>query len=114
MTGFKPRFEPVFNIGHILTIITIGSTFLTAMVTMSSWKTNIDLAIERGENRAAKYIPVVEALIKSDDIQSERLGNVATALGEQRALNTQLLTSLGDIKTDLGILKARGELHDGR
>lgn len=107
MPDVKPRFEPVINMGHILQTITIVSAVIAMMMKLSSWQVTTDLAIDRIEARSQKYIPMIESMNKSDDMQSERISNMAQFIAEQRQLNNQLLAGIGDLKADMAVVKTQ-------
>ena len=110
---FKPRFEPVINIGHILQVITVASAIIALMMKISGWQVTTELTLATIELRAQKYIPIIESLATDNNISKERFNNMAQFANEQRVINAQLMQAIGDIKADLAVIKARGDSRNG-
>lgn len=104
----KPKFEPVINLGHILTALSMAGVLIGLLIKIGAWQTQTENQLAEAKERATKYIPIVEATMKLNDIQDERIANIIDALKENRVANAQILASLNEIKLDVAVLKQRG------
>jgi hypothetical protein len=104
----RPKFEPVINLGHILTAVTMAGALIGILLKMSAWQSSTDSALAATQERASKYIPLIESGMKANDIQDERIANIVDALKENRKANIEILQSLNEIKLDVAVLKTQG------
>lgn len=75
-----PRFDWSFNFGHVLTSLSMLSAVGGAVLWTSGKIADFEYRIKAGEIRAQTYIPIVTGLVKSDDVQNERIGNLSDAI----------------------------------
>jgi hypothetical protein len=110
----RMHFNPEFNWGHIFVVASVIVSAMGMMIMISR-----DLADAR--TMREKYIPIIEAAIQTDNIQSERISNLIVVQGEQREINERLRLSIVEIGRQLAeineahaALKARLDASDGR
>ena len=91
-----PRFDWSFNFGHVLTSVSCIASVLAfvwwtsaKVVTMELRIGHVETAAKNAaaaaELRAQTYIPIITGLVKSNDVQDERIGNMADAIRGIRA-----------------------------
>lgn len=100
-----PRFDWSFNFGHVLTGLTTA-----AAVGGSIWWASERLAGFEYRLKALELqLPLITSLVKSNDIQDERLGNVVKGVGDMRSdiaeNNRQTRSEISDVKKDVGAVR---------
>lgn len=64
--------------------------------------------IERSRaEELGRYAPLISAVVNSNNIQDERISNLAVALMEMRKTNSEISAKLASISEDLAGIKAR-------
>lgn len=103
----KPRFIWAFDFGQVMqtlaTVIPIAS--LVWYMAASNAEMRRDIATLQA--REASYAPKVDALAKSNDVQDERIGNIADAVRGIQRVNAEMLSQIGGVREDLAGIKAR-------
>ena len=104
-----PRFDWSFNFGHVLTSLTTAAA-VGGFIWWSSDKiAGFEYRITAGELRAQTYIPIVNGLMKSQDVQDERIGNISEALKGIRSdiaeNNRQARSELVEMNKSLGTMR---------
>lgn len=74
-----PRFDWSFNFGHVLNSITVAITIGGFVFWASGKIENFERRIAASEERARVYGPLVTGLVKSNDVQDERINNLSDA-----------------------------------
>lgn len=104
----RPKFEPVINLGHILQALTMAGVLIGLLIKISAWQTNTENQLAEAKERATKYIPILEATTKLNDIQDERITNIIDAVKETRKTNLEILQTLNEVKLDVAVMKTQG------
>lgn len=107
----RVRWNPNITLGNLLSI---GSTICAVVVfiwyssaRITTMEYSIASEVATSAAMRSKYIPVVEGIIKSDDVQNERLQNVADAIKDLRTSNLELVKVMGDLRVAIAILNSQ-------
>ena len=130
MTPPRPRFDTTINYGHLLTALTIvlalgGGLIAQAReqarenaeiglrITMLEKSTTIEIERIRSTAmaRVQQYMPLVDALVKSQDLQDERIANIVDGFKELRATTSSVATAVGEVKKDIAVMRAQMDNH---
>jgi len=103
----RPRFDPTINYGHILTAVTLALGLGTLIWNQAAFQAATALELDAVSKRAAVYIPRVDSLMQSQQVQDERIGNLSAAVGDIRKTNSEILSQMGGMREDLAGIKAR-------
>lgn len=100
-----PRFDWSFNFGHVLTGLTTA-----AAVGGSIWWASERLAGFEYRLKALEVqLPILSSLTKSDNVQDERIGNIADSIRGMRndiaESNRQTRAELVDVKKDVATVR---------
>lgn len=77
MTITSPRFDWSFNFGHVLTCFSMILAMGGGLWAMSASISGIENRLLQSESRAQIWIPRMEAMMKSDSTQDNRIDNLA-------------------------------------
>lgn len=102
-----PRFDWSFNFGHVLQLFGMAAAVGGGLWWTSAKFENLDGRISAAENRAILWTPRVEAIMKSDELQNERMQNIATAIRDNREDNKKVVEKLSLLGEDMAAIKAR-------
>lgn len=80
-----PRFDWSFNFGHVLSSVTVMMAVGGAVWWQSYQMASFEHRIAASEARALLYIPRIDALMKSNDVQENRIENLADSVKGIRA-----------------------------
>lgn len=104
-----PRFDWSFNFGHVIQSLTTAAAVGGFIWWASDKLAGFEYRIAAGEVRAQTYIPIVNALVKSQDVQDERIGNIGDAIKGIRTdiaeNNRQTRAELGEMNKILGTVR---------
>lgn len=104
-----PRFDWSFNFGHVLTSLTTAAAVGGFIWWASDRIASFEFRISAAEVSAQTYIPIVNSLVKSQDVQDERIGNVVDAVKGVRndiaENNRQTRAELGEMNKTLGTMR---------
>ena len=98
------RFEPVFNLGHILVLSGLLGGGVTVYVGLIQVQTNQGTRIESLEKSALPKAEAAHDLAEQDHVALTNLSAIADNI---RMANTAILDQLTGIRVDVGVLKAR-------
>lgn len=107
MPKIAPRFEPVVNWGHILTCLTIVSGLVVAYGNFTSKMAIVDQSLDNLNVKIAPLPGEIAANRKANDVQEERIQNLALSVVELRRANAELMTILGNIREDMAQVRAK-------
>lgn len=93
-----PRFDWSFNFGHVLTSLTTAAAVAGFIWWTSERIAGFEYRITAAEVRAQTYIPIVNGLVKSNDVQDERIGNITDAL---RGIRTDIAENNRQARSEL-------------
>lgn len=108
------KFDWSFNFGHLLTVIVLIAGFATTFVSLSNRFAVVERSIEESRARATKYIPMIETSEKLNNVQDDRIQNLAAGLQEVRKTNGDVMLILGNIREDVASVKARLSMMPAR
>lgn len=118
MNGTDPmkhvRFEWTVNAGQVLQMGALMLSIGSGVWWVSAKYTALDNDVRASKERALIYAPRVDALVQSQTIQDERIGNLATGLQEVRKANAEVLLQLGGVREDLAGIKSQLGVKVGR
>lgn len=104
-----PRFDWSFNFGHVIQSLTTAAAFGTFIWWASDKLAGFEYRITAAEVRAQTYVPIVNGLVKSQDVQDERIGNLSDAMKAVRTdiaeNNRQMRGELGEMNKNLGTMR---------
>ncbi len=103
----KPRFDYSFNLGHVMQAGVIVAGFLSTLLYLAGERAEIKRDIEISRDARLKYVPVIEAMASSNQIQDERITGLGLSVQDIRKTNNEMLLQLGAIREDLAGIKAR-------
>jgi len=118
MSISKWHIDPTVNVGTIIqALVLIGSlgTFAWMQAGLQA-QYRSDLNVLKSSSDV--YVPIINQMVKSDDIQNERIGNLTNAVTEIRKSSQETSLEvrksqnetnalLGDIREDMATLKAQ-------
>jgi len=107
MTLPKITFNWEVNLGAVLQMVTVLGAALTLYGIGVRFQYDTEAGIKRADVAREKYVPIIETLVKSDDVQNFRMETMATAIADQRRLLIDNTQKLADIATDLAVVKDR-------
>jgi methyl-accepting chemotaxis protein len=109
----SPRFDPTISLGNVL--VALSFLFPLAGSLAYQIKTNTDhdnrigtleTRMNEVDDRGKVWQPVVQAAVKANDVQDERIGNMADSMRELRNVSQKQTEKLGDIQATLATLTA--------
>lgn len=80
----KPRFDWSFNFGHILMVLTIAGGAITYIRSNERMQTQNDMRLQELEKKSATYIPIVDSLKSSNDLQNDRMKSLGESIRADR------------------------------
>ena len=107
MPKITPRFDPVINWGHILTVITIMGGFALAYSNYTAKIAAIEQSIDQSNIRAATALPKLDAALKTNDVQDERIQNLSIAIQDLRRSQNEMVVLMGQIREDMATVRAK-------
>lgn len=110
MTIPKPTLDPRLSYGNVIQIFLLLVLIAGWGIYIVRWQSSVDSKIAENEAARIRYIPIIEALVKSDAIQEERMGNMADAVIEMRRGQSALAEKLGTIGTSIAVIEERTKL----
>lgn len=122
----KPiRFERTFNLGHVITVLGFILSVATLIWFQSKWQANVDthmLTLEAvqaeakvaGKEARDKYIPLIETLGRSDDVQNDRIKMIGEALQEIRKSQSEIVTKVNELTVGIAEIRAQQKLDGTR
>lgn len=90
----KLRFDGTINWGHVLVALTIVGGIWAASSSMSG-------EFQAGRAAREKYIPMVEAQDKTNDLQNDRISRMADAIAEMRKATAEVIAELRKTNADM-------------
>jgi len=111
----KVRFNWEVNISLLSGALVFGISFFV-MLGRFEEKTNASFEADRmrltliERSRAeelGRYAPLISAVVNSNNVQDERISNLAVALMEMRKTNSEISSKLASISEDLAGIKAQ-------
>lgn len=100
MTLPKPNFDPTITFGNICQIVLLSLTLIGGGFYV--WG-----ELSKSREAREKYIPIVEALNKSDTLQNERIENFADAIRNINKTQSLLVDRLTDISVAVAKIEER-------
>ena len=107
MTTIKPRFEPVFNYGHVVQTVSVLIAVMGGVGYLATWKSDADANIRQLTAAFTKLDNMVDPLVRSQVVQDERISRLSDAVSESRIFNASVMTQLGTIREDVAAVKAK-------
>lgn len=107
MSITAPRFDWSFNFGHVIQSLTMFITVAGGIWWTSAKFENIENRLSTAELRATVWVPRVEAMMKSDTIQDERIKNIIEATKDNREVQGEILKKVSSLSEDMISIKAR-------
>lgn len=116
----RVKFRPDIQAGQAINLVALitliwtvsnglGNLIATVVADRAEMKQQIALLIAD----RAKYVPMIEAVEKSDALQREQIKYIVDTVQDTQktnaAFNISVTTAIGEMKSDLAILKARSE-----
>lgn len=113
MTMPRPRFDRSISLGNILTIIAMIAGFIGAytnfLATIGDQQSKIEanrtaLAEVRKEadERAQKYVPTIEAVLRANEVQDTRMQNMVASMNLSRETVSDLTKTVSDLARTVG------------
>lgn len=123
MVVSAPKFDWSVNLPTMVAVATAVIGAITAWNGISNRLGNAETGIAEARSglarleglskeRQAFFQPKIEALERSNVLQDDRLQNVAVSQQEQRRVNNELLSQVGNIRETLATLLARANEQD--
>lgn len=103
----KPRFEPVFNYGHVIQTVTVLFAILGGIGYVARWQATTDTSILQLTASTKALDEAVKPLLQSQAVQDERILRLTDVVVEQRKTNASIILQLGSIREDFAAVKAR-------
>ncbi len=104
-----PRFDWSFNFGHVLTSLMTAAAVGGFIWWASDRIASFEFRIQAAEVRARTYVPLVNNLVKSQDLQDERIGNVVDAVkgvhSDIAENNRQMRAEMSEMNKTLGAMR---------
>lgn len=110
----KVRFDWTVNLGAVLQLGGVVGVGLGLFAYGLKFQYATEAGLAEGVAARAKYIPVIEALQKSDEVQNIRQEMTSTAIAELRQIIINNSQKLGDIGTDVAVIKSKLESEEKR
>lgn len=110
----KIKLDWSINLGAILQFAGVISVGLALYRYGLQFQFDTEAGLKRGEEARAKYIPIIEAMQKSDETQNFRLEMTSNAIAELRQIIINNSQKLGDIGTDVAVIKSKMEAEEKR
>lgn len=102
-----PRFDWSFNFGHVLTSISVILAMGGGVLAFGQKLENIDQRITTVERHTIETRPKVEALMRSDALQDDRIQNLTDSIKGIRADNAEVNKKMGSIGESMVGMKAQ-------
>ena len=99
------RFDPVFNIGSIITLITLFCTILGGIFYLGGLENEQRVQLERTTENRAKYIPIVDNLVAKSAAQERLIDTMIESNNEARADTRLLLQETARIRERLAAIE---------
>lgn len=99
MTSGAVDYQRSVNLGQVLQIFTMASAII-------GYGIYVHIGLRESELARAKYIPIVENLMKDDDLQNERIENITDTLREIRKVQGDQAAILTELARDVAVIKS--------
>lgn len=103
----RPIFDRTLNYGNVIQIFLLLVMIVGGGVYMVRWQGDVENKLADAEAARVRYIPIVDALVKSDAIQDERMGNLADAVIEIRRSQVSITEKLSQIGSSVAVIEER-------
>lgn len=114
----SPRFDPTFNWGHVAMVLSVVGGFTIAYTNYVAESNAMRASIRALEVLSSKYVPLIEASNKLNDVQDERIQNLSVAVadlrrvsnetaGDARRRDGEIMGILGTLREDMAQVKAK-------
>lgn len=98
--GMRPEYRPTINLGQVLQIFTMASAIV-------GYGIYVHIGLREGEQARSKYIPIIEQLEASDQLQNERIEIILRTITTIQTQNIDQAKVLGEISRDIAVIKER-------
>lgn len=96
------------GIGFALSLLILAARFEERTIAgFESDRARLSLIERSRAEELGRYVPLINAISNANNVQDERINNLATALIEMRKTNADISAKLASISEDLAGIKAR-------
>ena len=103
----KPRFEPVWNYGHVLQAVVIAAAAIGSIVYHAQWQARTDKDIATISAAQTRHETLLTPLLQSQVLQDERIAVLSAGQAEARKSASEIASQLNAIRVDFADVKAR-------
>ena len=120
LSDSMPLFKWELNAGHLLTFAVTVTMLIVYVIRQEAKTAEVERRLIASEQRGMVYVPRLEALLASNQLQDERISNMAAAVAQirqvgaegssnQNRVNTEILSKMGDVRESVARIEARME-----
>lgn len=120
LSDSMPLFKWELNAGHLLTFAVTVTMLIVYVIRQEAKTAEVERRLIASEQRGTVYVPRLEALLASNQLQDERISNMAAAIAQirqvgeegssnQNRVNTEILSKMGDVRESVARIEARME-----